>query len=689
MAQILFANNARSTLAGAISNVATTAVLATGSGALFPHPSVNQYFILTFQDQLTGLLREIVHVTNVTGDTISLVRAQEGTTALNWQAGDIAAHLHTAGAMRALQGRQLLLAAGNFYCNFGTGSDSTGDGSVGNPWKTVQFTNDFLVDNIDGGGQAVVINQAGADTDGLAANRGIPGVNAISLVIGGSIATSASAAILVTGTARFDVSGTGTIQGAAFDLAVDKGGYASIRGVTVEACSAAKIFAQDNSTLVIAGGYTDTGNAANHWYVDDTAIISVLSSTTVTLTGTPAYSGSFASAHTGGVINCGSATFSGAATGKRFDVDTAGGISTNNAGPNFLPGDAPGTITPPGWYDTEATFNPATFQTGGFRNKVRNATCAVATRGSVTVSPGSPVYTLDGFIVGCAGATVTVSQGTNSVFRSLNCLHVVGQAGVTDLFVIIPIESIIAAPLAGQGCVFQAKCHNDGAAVTPTLTLKHPTTSDVGSTTAWNTSVTDLAAGALEPCPAGGAVTPIFASFTANASVVNGMSLRLDFGAAVGSGSFVIDLADFDLSISAPILSAGGLSFPELRDVSAEVLQCARYLPALAYGNLSAAIQNATSTPSPQADVVFPFATTTRIAPTSIASSAASTFTLSKGGMNNACTGIAFSNAGVSGGLFTLADSGNTYTVDAASVVGLPSGTFIYWIGAELNGSAI
>lgn len=95
---ILFYNNAISTLAGAITNTATTANLAPGSGILFtPGPSTGQYFVLTFIDAATRLLNEIVHVTAISTDTITIVRGQESTTPLNWLAGDFAQNLDTAG----------------------------------------------------------------------------------------------------------------------------------------------------------------------------------------------------------------------------------------------------------------------------------------------------------------------------------------------------------------------------------------------------------------------------------------------------------------------------------------------------------------------------------------------------------------------------------------------------------------
>lgn len=100
--QLIAANNAQSTLAGSITNTATTANLASGSGILFAPPSAGQYFVGTFTDAATGLLHEIVWVTAVTGDQITMQRAQEGTTALNWSANDLFGNLMTAGQLETL-----------------------------------------------------------------------------------------------------------------------------------------------------------------------------------------------------------------------------------------------------------------------------------------------------------------------------------------------------------------------------------------------------------------------------------------------------------------------------------------------------------------------------------------------------------------------------------------------------------
>lgn len=101
--KILFANDAISTLAGAITNVATTAQLAAGTGILFPSPSGGDFFVLSFNDAATGLQTEIVHVTGMSGDTItSMIRGQEGTNPQAWAASDLAQSRLTAGQMQAM-----------------------------------------------------------------------------------------------------------------------------------------------------------------------------------------------------------------------------------------------------------------------------------------------------------------------------------------------------------------------------------------------------------------------------------------------------------------------------------------------------------------------------------------------------------------------------------------------------------
>lgn len=97
---LLAANNAQSVLAAGISSSATTMTLNTGTGALFPSPvSGTSFFKLTLIDAATGQISEIVHVTARSGDSLTIVRAQEGTVARAWSVNDIAANMMTAGTL--------------------------------------------------------------------------------------------------------------------------------------------------------------------------------------------------------------------------------------------------------------------------------------------------------------------------------------------------------------------------------------------------------------------------------------------------------------------------------------------------------------------------------------------------------------------------------------------------------------
>ncbi|WP_226852646.1 hypothetical protein [Enterobacter asburiae] len=97
---LLAANNAQTVLAAGISASATTMTVNSGTGALFPSPSAGvSFFKLTLVDAATGQLTEIVHVTARTGDTMTIDRGQEGTTARAWSANDIAVNMMTAGTL--------------------------------------------------------------------------------------------------------------------------------------------------------------------------------------------------------------------------------------------------------------------------------------------------------------------------------------------------------------------------------------------------------------------------------------------------------------------------------------------------------------------------------------------------------------------------------------------------------------
>jgi hypothetical protein len=84
---VLLSNNASAAIASSITTSSTTIILAAGQGAEFPIPNATDYFYATLVDSSNNL--EIVKVTNRSADTLTVVRAQDGTTARSYTAGSL------------------------------------------------------------------------------------------------------------------------------------------------------------------------------------------------------------------------------------------------------------------------------------------------------------------------------------------------------------------------------------------------------------------------------------------------------------------------------------------------------------------------------------------------------------------------------------------------------------------------
>jgi len=97
---VIWANNDSTTLASSLSSSATTATLV--NGASFPTPASGQFTPITLISATNPLTFEIVYCTIRSGNTITITRAREGTTALAFNAGDLVQNLVTAGTVALL-----------------------------------------------------------------------------------------------------------------------------------------------------------------------------------------------------------------------------------------------------------------------------------------------------------------------------------------------------------------------------------------------------------------------------------------------------------------------------------------------------------------------------------------------------------------------------------------------------------
>lgn len=95
-----YTNFAKSTLAAGIAPAAVSVTVAAGDGALFPAAGAGTTFDCVIYN--TSAQREIVSCTSRTGDVLTIVRAQQGTTALTWNAADRIGHRLTAAALNSI-----------------------------------------------------------------------------------------------------------------------------------------------------------------------------------------------------------------------------------------------------------------------------------------------------------------------------------------------------------------------------------------------------------------------------------------------------------------------------------------------------------------------------------------------------------------------------------------------------------
>ncbi|MHC5543871.1 hypothetical protein ACYOEI_37055, partial [Singulisphaera rosea] len=105
-----------------------------------------------------------------------------------------------------------------------------------------------------------------------------------------------------------------------------------------------------SALLTLSSSYKISGGANAHFLANENAVIGINASITVTLTGTPAFAGSFALANNLSQITVPTITFSGSATGQRYFASSNSLIQTNGAGANYFPGSTSGATASGGQY---------------------------------------------------------------------------------------------------------------------------------------------------------------------------------------------------------------------------------------------------------------------------------------------------------------------------------------------------
>lgn len=266
---VLFSNNASAPLAASITTSSTSITVTTGQGALFPAVPAGSYFYATLTDSSNNL--EVVKVTARSSDTLTVVRAQEGTVARAYAAADkIELRVTAAGLtnMVQLDGTQTVTGNKTFS---GTVALSGGGSIAGTFSGTATFSGSITFSStITGsisGNAATVTN--GVYTTG---DQTIAGTKTFSSTIAGSI--NGNAATVTNGvytvgnqTIAGDKTFTGTVIMSATRAQISGSSYAMLELHVPGTAARALTISNDNITrLSVSNG--SGGTSTTLWSVD-------------------------------------------------------------------------------------------------------------------------------------------------------------------------------------------------------------------------------------------------------------------------------------------------------------------------------------------------------------------------------------------------------------------------------------
>lgn len=275
---------------------------------------------------------------------------------------DAAAALVTLGAAAASSVRIRLAGNITFYVAT-TGNDANNGLTVGTPFLTIQKAVDTINQSYDLSGYVATIQLAdGTYTSGAYIQSLPAGVGRTAnapIIIKGNAATPANTVISTTNTHCVTMFG-GIVQVEHVKLKTTSYGNCLYSlwnailvvgaGVIFDTAATSHFHAEHGGLINIGYSYTIVGGAQAHLYALNGGNIRYGGGITVTLTGTPAFSSKFAASAITSMVVAEGITFSGAATGTRYEVTINGVITVAGGGANYFPGNAAGTAATGGQY---------------------------------------------------------------------------------------------------------------------------------------------------------------------------------------------------------------------------------------------------------------------------------------------------------------------------------------------------
>lgn len=255
--------------------------------------------------------------------------------------------------------REVLAADRTYYVRTdGSDGNSGLANTSGGAFATIQKAINVALGTLDFYGYTVTI-QIADGTYNAGGNIG-PGVGitaASKFVIKGNSTTPGNVIVTVTASDTFAAESGGLVTIKDMELRTTTSGsclsaltsgHIEFSNIRFGSAGEHHVLTRTLGKVIAVGNYAIAGGGQCHFRAISGTIRT--SSRTITLSGTPSFSSAFSYAEYLGLIDSFGMTFSGSATGKRYDVSTNGVVRTNGAGSTYFPGNANGSTASGGQY---------------------------------------------------------------------------------------------------------------------------------------------------------------------------------------------------------------------------------------------------------------------------------------------------------------------------------------------------
>lgn len=279
---------------------------------------------------------------------------------------DAATARATIGLVLGTDVRERLTAARTYYVRTDGSDSNTGlVNSAGGAFLTIQKAIDVVAYNLDLNNNVVTIQIAdGTYDEALVLPPLVGAPDSVGAILLGNTGTPSNVHVNTTGAGdsfkvlrgsnewKIDSLKASSANGSAVSSDLTNAGPCSvvINSMHVGACPNGYHFrAEKQGIFRINGNFTVSGNAGSLFLTTELGHI-LCQGMTITLTGTPAFSLATAYARGCGVMRINGITFSGSATGKRYDASDNGDIQTSGGGASYVPGNSAGSTATGGQY---------------------------------------------------------------------------------------------------------------------------------------------------------------------------------------------------------------------------------------------------------------------------------------------------------------------------------------------------